>query len=222
MNPTLISPDQAKAILDALPKKSLAALRRELVRRGQPVSMPTLRKWQANGWTRKGGTPQPALRAARKAAAKAGLPTDAIQELETRLTAMSDGELIVDVTRRLLINAALLMEQAKHMAPRLMTKDPRGLAALYMAADHMTEGAHDLMREARNTAERALKEKSLLLLPPAGDGNRVDDRVGNRPDTGRQPFADMISRFGAAVTPTHDDPVEAVEVEIIPPTRSVN
>jgi hypothetical protein len=129
---------------------------------------------------------------------RAGLPVDAVKALEDKLTAMTDGELLVHVTRSLLINAALLMEQAKEAAPELMRADSRGLAALYLAAHHMTEGAHDLMREARNLGERALKEKGLLLIDQGG--NRTpSERSPNaqRSLSARSAFAGLIEKFGS-------------------------
>jgi hypothetical protein len=106
------------------------------------------------------------------------------------------------VTRRLLIGAALLLELAKAMAPELMRTDPRGLAALHMAAFRMTEGAHASMTEVRNLAERSMKAKCALMLPGPPDadrhahrdGQRNGDRDDERADSDRQPFADLISR----------------------------
>jgi hypothetical protein len=111
-----ISPERAKAVLDALPgRKSLAALRRELVRRGNPVSAFTLRRWKTNGWRlkKKPGGKSPLMREARAAAERAGLPANVVSDLEVRLVAKSDGELVVNVTRSLLVAAAILMEHAK-------------------------------------------------------------------------------------------------------------
>lgn len=156
------SPAQAKAIYDRLPgRRSLAALRRELTRRNTPVSLTSLKKWRANAWTRKDAAAKPALiRDVREALERVGLPADA-------LSALGDGDLIAHDIRGLLLNAALLLELIGHEAPRLIEDDPRGLAAICLAARRLAEGGCDLMREARALAERAMHERLALLLTPS-------------------------------------------------------
>jgi hypothetical protein len=124
--------------------------------------MPTLRTWKAKKWhveRRRSGL-SGLLREAREAAERLGLAADSIRDLETRLTAMTDGERVAQVSPSLLINAALLIEQAKALAPELMRTD----ASVYAVAFKMTEDAHELMTETRNLAERAMKEKLSLLV----------------------------------------------------------
>jgi hypothetical protein len=75
-------------------RRSLTQLRKELVRRGQVVSMTTLRKWRANNWTRKGGAEKPIwARDAAKALEISGLSDDVIAHIEQRLQSAADAEL---------------------------------------------------------------------------------------------------------------------------------
>jgi hypothetical protein len=102
--------------------------------------------------------------------------------------------------RSLLISAEMHMHHARAMAPELMRSDPRRLAAVLLAASNMVSGAHSLMSEARNSAERAMKKKSLLVLPSpvSGDG---DDDERQRTDIGPPRFAGIIDRFRAIKVP---------------------
>jgi hypothetical protein len=155
-----ISPERAKAIYDNLRKPSLAALRRELVRRGQVVSMTTLRKWKAAAWTRKGGAEKPQwTREASRALEQCGLPDDAVAKLEACLKSASDGDLVRGNMRTLLINAALLMAHATAALPELIQRDARGAAVLYGVAGKLACGGVALMRETREIAGRAFRER---------------------------------------------------------------
>jgi hypothetical protein len=156
-----ISPERAKAILDGLSgHKSLAALRRELVRRGRPVSAFTLRKWRTNGWTRKGSSGKPAwAREAGKVIKQSGLPDDVVAHLEASLKSASDAELGAQNMRALLINSVLLMAQANAVLPELIKTDPRGLAVIYRVAAHVVRSGVTLMQQTRELSERAMRER---------------------------------------------------------------
>ena len=188
-----ISPERAKAILESLPgRKSLAALRRALVARGTPVSAFTLRRWKANQWSlkRKSSAKPPIMQEVRAAAERVGLPANVISGMEARLQAMTDNGLVTNVTRSLLVNAAVLLAHAWRMAPELMKTDPRGLAGLYLAANNMTTGAYDLMTETRNLAERA---KCALLPPILPDADRAPSVTATATMTDRLPTAGRSS-----------------------------
>jgi hypothetical protein len=156
-----ISPEEARQILLSLPgRRSLAQLRKELIRRGHVVSMTTLRKWKASAWTRKGGATKPAwAREAGKALEQCGLSDDVVADIEKRLRAASVGELGTANMSALLINAVLLLEYAAAALPELIQRDARGLAVLYQVAGHMVRGGVALMRESRALSERAMRER---------------------------------------------------------------
>jgi hypothetical protein len=218
-----VTPGQAKAIYDALPKPTIPALARELARRGTPVSVHTLAFWRKRQWQVQSRSrlrsAAAAVKEARAAARRAGLPVETVGELEAELHGLSDGELVARITRSLLVNAGVLLERAKEMTPMLAKKDARGLAALFLAADRMVENAHALLGEARNLAERGMKERcGLLLAAPA-------ESVPATP-TLRRSFAGVLEKFAAvrpAAPAAEDEPedVEAVEV-IHPGFKSVN
>jgi hypothetical protein len=157
-----ISPQEAKLILDSLRgRKSLAALRRELVRRGKPVSMTVLKRWKANGFARKRDNQKPAwVREAEGAVESVGLPLDVARDLEARLASLSDGALVHGQIRGLFIHASMIVHQAVTMVPEL---DPRGAALLFGVAAKMTLAGLELMRQSRELAERSMRERLALM-----------------------------------------------------------
>jgi hypothetical protein len=157
-----ISPEQARQILEGLRgRKGLAALKRELSRRGTPVSAFTLiRRWKANQWSLKRTTGKPVWgREAVKTIERSGLSADAITALEACLKSASDAELGASNMRSLLINSKILMVHAGASFPELIQADARGLAVLYAVAAQMARAGVDLMEQTRELADRAMRQR---------------------------------------------------------------
>jgi hypothetical protein len=162
-----LDPATAKAVYDTLQVKTLIELRRALAARGTPVSAKTLHNWKKAGWKRQnapvGQRSDPAksiIQEARDAAEHIGLAADVL----------SDAALVAHDTRAMLINAGLLLGMVQQDIPRLMREDPRGLAAVVTAARKLIEGGLALMQEAREMAERSMRER-LRLLPVPSDAH---------------------------------------------------
>lgn len=197
---TPITAEEAGEVFRKLPRHSrtIAALARELVRRQTPVSVTTLTVWKRHRWR----TPmskqkvRPKYRMtedrAKAAVRRIGLDPAVVEILKKELKDKSDAELVRETTRNLFINANLLMAHAQHQAPDLLQEDPRGLAAVFMAAFHMVEGGNQLMRDSVELAERALKANALAFQ----EQHQEQQTAPALPDGGPSPFSDIAYRFG--------------------------
>jgi len=163
-----IAPEAARAVLKELGNKaSIPELRRELIRRGTPVSLILLRKWKRNKWrSMPRMIPEPRTKAERavndatEVIGRIGLPLDQLLALELTLKGKSSAELVVDVVRELFITSSIVMAQARLASDHLLKTNPNGLATVLVACFRMLEDGQEKMRESLRLQAMSMRDDS--------------------------------------------------------------
>jgi len=209
-----ITPETAKAVLKEIRGTGLNELARELVRRGTPVSIATLREWKKRKWRsserqiigQKNIKQQTAVGEAINAAARVGMSDEMISAMYEILKALPDGDLVVNATRDLYIYGSLMLAQTRYASDYLLRNNPDALARLLIACLHLIEGGSEKMREARRLAAMSPRDdvdphtidltaapQSGAIEPPAPPYGNLAKRlrlVARTPDPG--PVAEVI------------------------------